>query len=283
MRALAEFVMRGRTQAVAVSVLGVGTVFFAWVSAAIIGLVTLRKGVGQGGYILVWALVPAAVIATQAADLGPITAIVGVYLGASVLRASASWPLALTAISLAGLLLAVLMNTAAQAQAQQIADMLAQLLQQMQERNPQMQAQALTATDVAGLMGVINAYTVALGLLLARWWQALLYNPGGFRSEFHALRLSPTLAAALVLGMLLLGASGAWTNWMLVLQVPLTFAGIALVHAAVDRYQLRTGWLVLFYGLWVLLMPMRWLVQLLAVIDSFIDVRKRLPAAKSGE
>lgn len=275
--------MRGRTQAVSVAVLSVGTVFFAWVGAAAVALVTLRKGAGQGGYVLLWALLPAAVIALGAADLGPITAIVGVYLGASCLRVSSSWPLALIAISIAGLLLAVLMNTVAVAQTQQIADLLAQLVTQMREQNPQVQMQAMSVSDVAGLIGVINAYTVALSLLLGRWWQSQLYHPGGFRTEFHAMRLAPVAVVALVIGMLLLGASADWRNWMLILQMPLTFAGIGLIHTMVDRYRLRQSWLVVFYVLWVFLMPLRWLVQLLAVIDSFIDVRKRLPAPKSAE
>ncbi len=283
MRALAEFIMRGRTQAVAVSVLSVGSVFFAWVGAAAIALVTLRKGSSQGGYVLVWALLPAAAIALGAADLGPITAIVGVYLGATCLRASGSWAVALVVISLAALGLAVLMNTAAVAQTQQIADLLSQVLEQMRAQNPQLTMQALSVSDVAGLIGVINAYTVALSLLLARWWQAVLYNPGGFRSEFHAVRLGPVMAASLVIGMLLLGSTAEWRNWMLVLQVPLTFAGLGLVHAAADRFRLSQSWLVVFYILWVFLMPLRWLVQLLAVVDSFIDVRKRLPAPKSAE
>ena len=73
MRALAEFIMRGRTQAVAVSVLAVGTVFFAWIGAAAVALVTLRKGSTQGVYLLAWTLLPAAVIALQGSDLGPLT------------------------------------------------------------------------------------------------------------------------------------------------------------------------------------------------------------------
>ena len=41
--------------------------------------------------------------------------------------------------------------------------------------------------------------SLILTLLLARWWQSALFNPGGFRKEFYALRLPrilvfPTLA-----------------------------------------------------------------------------------------
>lgn len=282
MRALAEFVMRGRTQAVAVSVLSVGTVFFAWIGAAAIALVTLRKGSTQGAYILAWSMLPAAFIAFQGSDLGPITTLVGVYFAAGALRLG-SWPLALLVIAGAGLALALVMNTVAVAQSQQIADMLAQLAEQMQAANPNIQMLRLSATDIAGMIGVINAYTVVLSVVLGRWWQALLYNPGGFRSEFHALRLPVAAVVALVVGIVLLGSSGAWQSWSLILQVPLTIAGVALVHAMAARAGLGNGALTLFYVLWVLLLPLRWLVQLLAVIDSFIDVRRRLPARNSGE
>ena len=282
MRTLAEFIMRGRTQAVAVSVLSVGTVLFAWIGAAAVALVTLRKGSTQGGWLLAWTLIPAAFLALQGSDLGPLTTLVGVYIAACVLRLG-NWPLALLVISASGLVLALLMNTVAQAQAQQIADMLAQLAEQLRAGNPEMQFPAMSATDIAGMIGAINAWTVVLALVLARWWQALLYNPGGFRSEFHALRLPQTATIGLVAGMLLLANSGAWANWAMILQVPLSVAGFGLVHALIGRSRLGAGSLAMFYGFWVLLLPLRWVVQLLAVTDSFIDVRKRLPAPKSGE
>ncbi|WP_372747285.1 hypothetical protein [Litorivivens sp.] len=274
--------MRGRTQAIAVSVLSVGTVFFAWVGAAAVALVTLRKGSSEGGWLLAWTMVPAAFIALQGSDLGPITTLIGVYIAACVLRLG-SWPLALLVISASGLILALLMNTVAQAQSQQIADMLAMLSEQLRAGNPDVQMPVLSATDVAGMVGAINAWTVVLGLALARWWQAMLYNPGGFRSEFHALRLPQALAVGLVLGMLLLASSGAWANWAMILQMPLSVAGFGLVHALVARSRLGVGSLVMFYMLWALLLPLRWVVQLLAVTDSFIDVRKRLPVRQSGE
>ena len=44
MRGLAEFIMRGRWQALGVAVLGSGSLLFGWVSAAAIALVTLETG-----------------------------------------------------------------------------------------------------------------------------------------------------------------------------------------------------------------------------------------------
>ena len=40
-------------------------------------------------------------------------------------------------------------------------------------------------------------------LFLARWCQAALYNPGGFRKEFHQIRLSQTAGAILLLALII--------------------------------------------------------------------------------
>ena len=55
--------MRGRPQALLVAVLGSASLLFSWVSAAAIALVTLRRGAAEGAFVLLWALLPAAVIA----------------------------------------------------------------------------------------------------------------------------------------------------------------------------------------------------------------------------
>ena len=58
MRGVAEYVMRGRTQALLVAVITAGIPMFFWVSAAAVGLVTLRRGVRDGLAIMLAALVP---------------------------------------------------------------------------------------------------------------------------------------------------------------------------------------------------------------------------------
>ena len=52
MRGLAEFIMRGRWQALGIAVLGSGSLLFGWISAAAIALVTLRKGTASGGWLV---------------------------------------------------------------------------------------------------------------------------------------------------------------------------------------------------------------------------------------
>jgi hypothetical protein len=117
---------------------------------------------------------------------------------------------------------------------------------------------------------------VLLGLLLGRWWQALLFNPGGFRPEFHQLRLGRPLA---LLALLLFGAAmlSGWpllTNLALVLGTLYTVQGIALVHAVAFERQLSPAWLLLFY---LLLLPfLSQLVMALGIADAWADFRARV-------
>ncbi len=53
--------------------------------------------------------------------------------------------------------------------------------------------------QIAGMMGAGTAMSAVLCLLLARYWQAALYNPGGFGEEFQALALPGVDALVLAL------------------------------------------------------------------------------------
>jgi hypothetical protein len=123
---------------------------------------------------------------------------------------------------------------------------------------------------------VISAY---FALLLARSWQAALYNPGGFRSEFHELRLGQIAAAvatvicalAIVTGNLLL------VSVAMVCLALYLFQGLAVVHGAVGRRGMNRGWLFGLYALLVFLMPhMMLLLGALGMADAWIDLRARL-------
>ncbi len=280
MRAFAEFIMRGRMQAVAVAVLGVGTLFFAFVSAAAVALVTLRKGPAQGGYVLMWALLPAVVIAAGGSDVGPLATLLGSAGAALVLRQTRSWQLVLLVAVASGLATAALMSTVGGEQLQAIQALLQQFAEQLQAQAPAAQAaqvQVPTTADIAGLIGASNTGTVVVCLLLARWWQALLYNPGGFRAEFHQLRLSPQLTVALLVAVaLLLSAGEDFRLWAWMFVLPLTVAGFALVHGAAAQSRLAGQWLWMFYLAWLLLAPVRLVLVLAAIVDSWIDIRKRL-------
>lgn len=286
MRVLAEYVMKGRTEAVIAAVLATGTVLFAWVGAAVVALVTLRRGPVQGTQILAWALLPAGVLAAMG-DTGPVTTLLGATLVAAVLRATNIWSWALLAASVSGVLVALLMISVGEAYSEQVVAVFSEALAQLasQTTEPEQATALLGLTpnvpQVAGLLGMMNALSVALCLVLARWWQALLYNPGGFRAEFHQLRLTPQLSTLLVIAGLSVSTLGAdYRLWAMIAAIPFMFAGFALIHGVVAQKQLGGNWLVFFYIAWLFVDPLKALLLILAVVDSWIDFRGRLAASQ---
>jgi hypothetical protein len=281
MRALAEYVMKGRAQAVVVAIVATTTVLFAWVGAAVVGLVILRHGIKEGLQVLLWALLPALVFASLG-DTGPLATMLGTALLAAVLRESRSWPLTLFAAVVSGVITGLALLAFGQAYIEEILRMVGEFLTQLQNQAAKSDAKQAalalpTPAQILGLLGLGNALTVTLCLILARWWQALLYNPGGFRQEFHSLRLTPSLTVLLLVTGIALSSLGAdYRSWALIFAVPLVFAGFALVHGLVAQKQLNGQWLGLFYAGWFIVDPLKILLLLVVVLDSWIDLRGRL-------
>ncbi len=143
----------------------------------------------------------------------------------------------------------------------------------LEEALPQM------AMLMTGLAAAFWAAGHFITLLLARWWQAIVVNPGGFRKEFHSLRLGgvATMLGSLgfVAGMLLDNA--LLTNVSLVLVMVFAIQGLAVLHGVAGMAKLHWGWLVPPYVFLVMLPPH--MVALLAVmgfIDHWVDFRGRI-------
>ncbi|ARN74388.1 hypothetical protein [Oceanicoccus sagamiensis] len=279
MKALAEYVMKGRSQAVIAAALATGTVLFAWVGAAVIALVTLRRGSSQGSQVLLWAMLPAVVMAAMG-DTGPVTTLLGVMLAAIVLRSTASWSWALVAAVTSGVVTALVLLTFGRGYLEEILRLLADALTQLASQNTESTASQVaqpTVMQVAGLLGLSNAFMVVMCLILARWWQSLLYNPGGFRTEFHALRLPPQLSVALLLVGLLISTLGADYRLMAIMfALPFMFAGFALVHGLAAKRQISSNVLTMFYIAWLLFDPVKALLLIAAIVDSWIHIRGRV-------
>ena len=122
----------------------------------------------------------------------------------------------------------------------------------------------------------MNAVSCVASLLLARWWKASLYNPGGFRTEFHGLRFDVSAAAVLVLLMLGVSSLGVmYRPWGALFGIPLSLAGLGLVHARAAQRGQGAMYLTVFYLLWILFDAVKVIVIGLAVADSWIDFRSR--------
>ncbi len=122
-------------------------------------------------------------------------------------------------------------------------------------------------------------------LFMARWWQAALYNRGGFQAEFHQLRLHKPLALVLAFVLILLGVIG--TQSPVIVQLAgvglllLAIPGLAFVHWYVKFKQLSRVWLLAVYALLLIssfaAMP---LLAMIAMLDSGLNLRLRLNKPK---
>ncbi|MDT8398543.1 MAG: hypothetical protein RQ899_08015 [Pseudomonadales bacterium] len=273
MRGIASYAMLGRRQSI-ITVLLCG--FFPLlycISAGVVGLVSLRKGWREGLLILLWSMLPAGYF-WAIGDASPMILMIGVALLSQVLRRSNAWHPVLTAAVVMGIL--VQLSLAWQtAYVEQLRAIINQALEI--ERNQGMTIEA-TADDAVTLLlryyGLYHMVLVILCLLLARWWQALLYNPGGFGEEFRQLRLDPRFALLLVI---LMGAGllsvPPLNQWLAILSVPPLISALALAHSVVALKKLGSHWLVLCYALVVLMAPA---LVILGLLDSLLDFRKRI-------
>jgi len=280
MKGLAQFVMRGRFQALLITVIGAGSLLFSPISAAVLALVTLRKGVGEGVWLLFWALLPAGSMVFLYGDSGPLSLLLAVMVLALVLRTTMNLALAVLLCVPVAVIVGLALVTFAGGYLDQIStyfgEFLATLEQQMSQGEQQVVLARPTALQIAGMMGAGTGMSAVLCLLLARYWQAALYNPGGFGEEFKALYYPPLVTAALALGMIALASLGTeYRTWAMICALPLTFAGIALVHARAAARGQGRGWLTGFYLAWLLFDPVKLLVVFAAIADSWINFRQR--------
>ena len=280
MRGLAEFIMRGRWQALAVAVLGSVLVFAAPISAAAIALVTMAQGARDGSWVALWSLLPALLLGWVSGDYGTGFLLLSVFVGAVVLAQTLSLSLALLAIvpvsAIGGVLLLTLNSAFLEAMLSMLDTWIAALQAESPESGESLNAFRPTVTQVAGLMATGNALMASLSLLLGRYWQAVLFKPGAFGEEFRAFKLPSVLTALLVLAAMLGALNGSEAAaWSALAGIPVTLAGFALFHHIAKRQQLGGTFLTVGYVLWIIVDGLKVGVLLAVLLDAFTDLGRR--------
>jgi len=273
MRGLAEYVMLGRRQAIIFVLLSGFFPLLYFFSAAVVALVTLRKGSNEGFLILLWSLLPAGLLWAMG-DMSPVFLMLGTYLLALMLRKSSSWQQVILLATVFGLAtqFSLVFQGEYQAQIQQVVD---QGLQAQVNQSSQAQYTSEQIVDLLfSFYGAYHTFMVVICVMIGRWWQAMLYNPGGFRQEFHSLRFDPRIIVFL-LGLIMAGLMDIppLDGWLPLFCVVPMLAGLAVTHYAVARKAMGTPWLVLSYMTLLLVPPA---IILLGFIDSVVDLRKRM-------
>lgn len=283
MRALADFIMRGRMQAIVVVAGSAALPMLFWLCAAAGSLVLLRRGLNDALGVLVWAVLPA-LAWWYFGDPRTLLVLLGSFGLALLLRNRSSWPRVMLCSVGLGVLYAWALGmvfgepiAALATELQKVLpDMLSEAYKQLSVEE-QTRLGALLIPVLTGLLAALLQIITLLSLMLGRYWQALLYNPGGFGLEFRALRFSPVPAMVLLAGMLLGPSLGVQMAMLAPLcSVPLAFAGVALVHGLVAKNRMSRFWLVGLYVTLVLFMQLIYpLLAVMAIVDSLFDFRGR--------
>ncbi len=266
MRVLAEFAMRSRLHAIGTSMVAALVPLLGWLSTVLVALVVLRHGIPAGSLVLLWTLLPLGAIFHFAGDPFPVLVLGGTFLAAALLRQTGSWQVALVAlVSYAAISLLAIRDY--------LVGFLAGLFTQMKlELSPE---EILQLTPLYALWLAIILLSL---LIFARWGQSALYNPGGFRQEFHHLRLSPIVSA--VLGIIALGGLAFpehLGSWLPLFMLPLVVAAAGLAHWYFALKKLSLPWVVMFYLSLILLFEYSTpLLASLALMDSWLNLRVKL-------
>lgn len=281
---LAEWVMRGRGQAIAVIVAGLLLSPLFWpssiIASAAVALVTLRTGSRNGLTLWFWSLLPAIALVMMGSYL-PLLLISLSFAISAQLRQTQSWSYALMSLSIMGLLIAYLLQTLAQETLAIYVDVIHQALRNIEAQVDdasvyQTLLQVVDNSFIAGMLAILLVSSGFLSLVLARYWQARLFNPGGFQQEFHKLRLDKVwMAVSILLLLLFLSLGEQYVTWVWLALFPMLIAGVALFHAMAKHRKLRKHWYVIFYCILLLGDVPKILLVVMALVDSVVDFRKK--------
>ena len=287
MKALGNYLLKTRIHAIlTTSTLTLLSVFISplsyFISGVPMGLLVLRKGFYVGLQVVCGCFLLTVLIAMA---LGmqpgiPIAFMVSVWLPvtlcASVLRKTQSQGLALLCAGMTGILFTAYIYFVLEdiqgwwhgwferwkeyATSEQIAQQLDQVYELI---NP-----LLSMFIASGF--VISLITT---LLLARWWQSLLFNPGGFRKEFYSLRLPSSLLYPTLLGLLALLLVPDYVpllsrDIVMLILILYLYQGLSVVHGFAHGRPLSRAWLTCLYVVLMLLPYVILFVSCIGIVNA---------------
>lgn len=272
MKALGNYILRTRIHAIlAISVLTVFSIFISpfsyFISGAPMGLAALRKGPATGlqvaaGCLLLTAL-PAMALNLQPGI--PIAFMVSVWLPvilcAGLLRNTQSQGLMVLCAGTIGVFFTALIYVMLEDIQKWWLEWF-ELWKEYATSEPARQQLEQAYQLISPLLSAIFAsgfvISLIITMLLARWWQSALFNPGGFRKEFYALRLPrvlvfPTLAGLLTLLLIPGSASMALRDTVILMLVLYLFQGISVIHGFLYTRARSRVWLIVIYGMFFIM------------------------------
>lgn len=291
MRPLAQYAMQGRKQAFFLALLFAFIPFLGWIGSAIMGLVTLRRGALEGLLILA-SLIIADVLYYSFGAIGmgyilydSLGNNLPTFLAALYLRQTSSWNNLIEGITYLGLLVVILAHIVFPDLNAWWIEHLEKLFQYINQttgaevahHTNEAIAQGI-AKYATGLQVTFSIISVLFNVIIARYLQASLYNPGGLKKELLNIEM-PKRTAILMLGISIL----PWlklpiaSDLLPVAALPFICSGVSLFHDFISKRKNGWAWLITFYALLLLALPYVCLILIIVgLLDTFYHLRAYL-------
>ena len=263
----------------------------------IAGFVTLRKGMVEGAVFTAAATLPILLVLYNNATHGPILWIVVcvpiisnilTYIFAEMLRRNNSWAAIMQIAALAGVLFISIIHmiypNIATWWGLQLQDYYQQVvhasnLLKGNLTDAQLEAISNTKQFATGMFCAGALFNAFLQLMVVRWWEASIFNPGLLGKELRRIRLSH-LAGYLYIASIIFGYIG---NDVVLDVLPVScllfgVAGLSVVHYMFRQMHspISWFWLLITYATLFFSLPLSiMLINLIALFDIWFDVRKK--------
>jgi hypothetical protein len=255
-----------------------------FLASIIVAFVTLRKGMRQGLYILAWVALPSIALLFLH-EMGTFDVMLArciiVWLIAGVLHKTHSWARVLYVLVIIGLIGVTAFHAVVSDPigwwASRITAYLASIAKEAQLPASELTAHATRlATFATGLMTMVILLGVFLQLMIARFWQAAIFNKGGLRHEGLNIRMSHVMSIVLMVAFIAsLFHVAIIVDWLPVLLLPFLIAGLSLLHMCVEQKRVWIFGMAFLYVAMVLVPYIAGVVALIGFIDSWLDIRKK--------
>jgi hypothetical protein len=254
---------------------------------SIVALITLQRGPKAGAFLLLWIAVPTIVTLWFRKFGGYDVVLMLCFLAwglALLLRRFSSWTLVLEALLIVSLLVLLALHIA-------VPDIAAwwksHLLQMYNASSvlsavPEDEKQRLVTVFsqyATGLFGFYIMLMVILGLMFARYWQALLNDSvGQFSAEVLNIRMNRLISILAMLCFVgFLFKLPLFMDGMSIIFMPFVVAAMSLLHLIARQKQWVGIVVVLLYlGLLFVQYMVAPLLAVLGMLDTTMDFRKRI-------
>lgn len=290
MRGIAQFIMRGRLHAIGLAAIfgGISVILLplSYLSAATVGLVGLRKGWLEG--VIVMLVTGGIVLAISSmVDSRPgvmlpqvLMLLLPVLVCVLVLQITESQGCSLLCASVFAAGFVLVMHIILGDVVVWWEAWLTEAIKGVKGASVEEFKKEGTLRLMNGLVAFMFGVSIMISVLISRWWQSLLFYPGGFSKEFHGLSLPKLVLPGTVAVLLVANSIGQvlLADLFMVALMMYFFQGLAVIHGVVAQRKL-SKWLLtpIYFG--IILMPQYTIAGLALVgsCDSLIRFRFSSP------